>query len=116
VSNAYEPPTSCTPSGYIDLDPDKPLEPNCITLSSSLAGRRPVRDQIPLHYPASDQLASRSAASSRAGRSARQRRRNGVWPEPVCNQVRAISTCWDSSNLSATGRKPGLRPGHRNWI
>jgi len=34
--------------------------------------------------------------------------RNGIWPEPVCDQVR--------SNLSATGRKPGLRPGQRNGI
>ena len=30
--------------------------------------------------------------------------------EPVCDQVRAISTCRNSSNLSATGQKPGLRP------
>jgi len=43
------------------------LKPNPITLSSSLAGRRPVRDQIPLHYPPCDQHASRSATSSRAG-------------------------------------------------
>jgi len=43
-------------------------KPNFITLSSSLAGRRPVRDQILLHYPACNQLASRSATSSRAGR------------------------------------------------
>ena len=38
------------------------------------------------------------ASSSRAGR------------RPVCDQVRTISTCRDSSNLSATGRKPGLQP------
>jgi len=43
------------------------LKPNSITLSSSLAGRRLARDQIPLHYPACDQLANRSATSSRAG-------------------------------------------------
>jgi len=42
--------------------------PNSITLSSSLAGRRPVRDQIRLRCPACDQLASRSATTSRAGR------------------------------------------------
>ena len=48
-------------------------KPNSITLSSSLAGRRPVRDQIPLQYPACDQLASTSAISSRAGsRAARE--------------------------------------------
>jgi len=36
------------------------LKPNYITLSmsSSLGGRRPVRDQIPLDSPACDQLAS----------------------------------------------------------
>ena len=39
----------------------------------------------------SQQLASRSQTSC----------------EPICDQVRAISTCRDSSNLSATGRKPG---------
>ena len=44
------------------------LKPNSITLSSALAGRRPVRDQIPLHCPAFDQIASRSATSARAGR------------------------------------------------
>jgi len=88
------------------------LKPNSITLSSSLASRRPVRDQIPLHYPACDQLASRSATNSRAGR--RTRQRNGIWPEQVCDlQVRAISTCRDSWNLSATDRKPVLRPGLR---
>jgi len=42
-------------------------KPNFVTLSSSLAGRRPVRDQILLHYPACNQLASRSVTSSRAG-------------------------------------------------
>jgi len=47
------------------------FKPNSITLSSSLAGRIPVRDQILLHYPACDQLASRSATSSRAARRAR---------------------------------------------
>jgi len=48
-------------------------KPNSITLSSSLAGRRPVRNQIPLHCPACDQLASRSVTSSRAGsRAARE--------------------------------------------
>jgi len=36
-------------------------------MSSLLAGRRPVRDQIPLHYPACDQVASRSATSQRPG-------------------------------------------------
>jgi len=41
------------------------LKPNSITLSSSLAGRRPFRDQIPLHYPVCDQLASRSTTISR---------------------------------------------------
>jgi len=51
--------------------------------------------QIPLRYPVSDSLA---------------RARNC---EPVCDQVRAISTCQDSSNLSATGRKPGLRPARQ---
>jgi len=44
------------------------VEAKSITLSSSLADRRPARDQIPLHYPACDRLASRSATSSRAGR------------------------------------------------
>ena len=43
------------------------LKPNSFTLSRSLAGRRPVRDQIPLNYSACDQLASRSVTSSRAG-------------------------------------------------
>ena len=33
--------------------------------------------------------------------------------EPVRDQVRGISTCRDSSNLSATGRKSGVRPGGR---
>ena len=70
------------------------LRPNSITLSSSPAGRRPARDQIPFRLLARDQ-------------------RNGISSEPVCDQVRAISTCRDSSNLSATGRKPGLRPGLR---
>jgi len=36
-----------------------------VQLASSLAGRRSVCDQIPLRYPACDQLASRSAASLR---------------------------------------------------
>jgi len=31
------------------------VEAKSITLSSSLADRRPARDQIPLHYPASEQ-------------------------------------------------------------
>jgi len=44
------------------------LKPNSITLSSSLAGRRPASDQIPLRCLACDQLASRSATSSRGGR------------------------------------------------
>ena len=82
--------------------------PNSITMSSSLAGRRPVRDQIPLRCPACDQLVSRSATSSRA------RYRSEIWPEPVCDQVRAISTCRDSLNLSVTCRKPSLRPGLRH--
>ena len=30
--------------------------------------------------------------------------------EPVCDPDGAISICRDSSNLSAAGRKPGLRP------
>jgi len=46
-------------------------------------------------------LASSSRISSRAGATS---------CEPVCDQVRAISRCQDSSNLSATGRKPGLQP------
>ena len=46
------------------------LKPNSITLFSSLARRRPAGDQIPLRYPACDQLASRSTTSSRAGRRA----------------------------------------------
>ena len=37
--------------------------PNSITLSSSLADRRPVRDQIPLSCPVCNQFASRSATS-----------------------------------------------------
>jgi len=46
--------------------------------------------------PAREQVASWS------GR--RTRQRNEIWPEPVYDQVRAISTCRGSSNLSATGR------------
>jgi len=69
---------------------------NCIartmTLTSSLA-----QFATKFHYAV--QLASRS----RAGRRARQH--NGIWPEPVCDQVRDSSTCRDSSNLSLTGRK-----------
>ena len=42
------------------------LKSNSITLAISVAGRKPVRDKIPLHYPVCDQLASRSATSSRA--------------------------------------------------
>jgi len=42
--------------------------PNSTALSSSLAGRRPARDQIPLCYSPGDQLANRSEISSRAGR------------------------------------------------
>ena len=36
----------------------KQSKPNSVTLPSSLATRRRVRDHIPLHYPACDQLAS----------------------------------------------------------
>jgi len=72
---------------------------------------------------ARNQLASRSATSSRAGRRPASEQdivmeygllwRNGIWPEPICDQVRVISTCRDSSNLSATSRKPRLQPGLR---
>jgi len=44
------------------------FKPYSITLSCSLAGRRPVRDQIPLRCPACDQLASWSQTCSWAGR------------------------------------------------
>jgi len=73
--------------------------------------------QIPLRYPAYDQLASKSATSSRADR------------RPASEQVSVMEYglnrcatkfelsrhvhCPDSSNLSAAGRKPGLRPGLR---
>jgi len=33
--------------------------------------------------------------------------------KPVCDHVRAMSTCRDNSNLPATGRKPGLRPARQ---
>ena len=44
------------------------LTSNSITLSSSLAGRRPVRHHIPVHYPGCDQLASWFATRAAAGR------------------------------------------------
>jgi len=47
------------------------------------------KGQIPLRYPARELVTS---------------------CEPVCDQVRAFSTCLDSSHLSAIGRKPRLRP------
>jgi len=77
------------------------LRPNSITLSSSRAGSpagmRPASELdsvMEFGLLGAIQLASSSQTSC----------------EPVCDQVRAISTCRDSSNLSTTGRKPGLRP------
>ena len=48
--------------------PSVQIKPNSITLSSVLADRRPVCDEIPLHHPACDKLAIRFGTSSRAGR------------------------------------------------
>ena len=53
---------------YFEFQCIERFRPNSTILSSSLAGRRPARDQIQLRYPACDQLASSSATSSRAGR------------------------------------------------
>jgi len=82
-------------------------EHRCAVFTHNKSGK----GQIPLRYPARDKL----AISSRAGRRPTSELDSvmDIWPEPVCDQVRANSTCRDSSNLSATGRKPGLRPGLR---
>jgi len=62
--------------------------------------------QIQLRCPARDQLASRSATSSRAGHRELVAEQDSVMEYGLnrcATKVRAISTCRDSSNLSATG-------------
>ena len=83
------------------------FRPNSITLSSSRADSRAglqsaseLDSVMEFGLSGAIQLASSSRTSLSAGRCC----------QPICDQVRAISTCRDSSNLSATGRKPGLRP------
>ena len=51
-------PDACTTPPLLTAYQISNKKPNSITLSSSLAGRRAARDQIPLYYPARDQLAS----------------------------------------------------------
>ena len=94
-----------------------PRVAHSITLSSSLAGRRPARE--PVREPASDldsvmefgkfhyaiqfasQLASWSATCFRLNSISLSRSQTWLqtWFPMCCRQVRAISTCRDSSNL-----------------
>jgi len=59
---------------------------------------------------------------SRAGRIPAANQSATGFCEPIYDQVRATWTCRDSSNLSTTGRKPGLRPAREpvadlaSWI
>jgi len=53
--------STCRDSSILVADRFRPYS---TTLSCSLAGRKPVRDQIPLRCPACDQLASRSRPAS----------------------------------------------------
>jgi len=79
---------------------DTVQRPNSITLSSSQAGLRACL------WPASELDRTMefglSGAIQLAGWSQ-------TMCKPVCDQVQPISTCQDSSNLSATGWKPGLQ-------
>jgi len=82
------------------------LKPNYITLSmsSSLGGRRPVRDQIPLDYPACDQFASRSATSSRAAsRAASSCSKTFVCKSCACRRPNSITL--SSLRSARAGRK-----------
>jgi len=92
------------------------LRPNSITLSSSLAGRRPasepVREQIPLHYLARD-LARELVGElvcDLLWLNFIMLSRSKTWSQtwfPTCRrQVRAISTSRDSSNLVADRFRP----------
>ena len=81
-----------------------------------------AKGQIPLRYAASeparelvrelvcDLLSSWTAMEFCLSRAILLASRSQTTCEPVCDQVRAISTCRDSSNLSASGRKLGMRP------
>ena len=105
------------------------LKPNSITLSRSLAGRRSVRDQIPLHYSACDQLASMSVTSSRAASSWTKtcvctscvcRRPNSIplssslaGRRPVRDQIPLrCSACDQLASRSAISSRAGRRPAH----
>jgi len=101
------------------------LRPNSITLSSSLAGRRPAGKTAREHLfrltnsPAGLRPASEldsviklvTSSSQTSWWTPRASSRGTPGRKPGRRQVRAISTCRNSSNLSATGLRPGLRPG-----
>jgi len=88
--------------------------------ATSLDSTVQVTVKAKFHYAV--QLASRSQTSSQPNsitlsslRPARVVEQDSVMEYGLnrSDQVRAVSTCRDSSNLSATGRKPCLRPGLR---
>jgi len=85
---------------------DRPLKPNSIRQSSSLAGRRPVRDQIPLHYPACDLLAGRSATSWRAGSRAASK---------LDEDLRVHVVCVSQDKFNDTGPVQLASRSQTNW-
>jgi len=96
------------------------LKSNSITLAISVAGRKPVRDKIPLHYPVCDQLASRSATSSRAGSRAASELDEDMRVHFVCVSQAKFHYAGELASRSQTSSRPnsitlsslraGLRP------
>jgi len=95
------------------------LKPNSFTLSRSLAGRRPVRDQIPLNYSACDQLASRSVTSSRAGSRASSELDEDLRVHVVCVSQAKFHYTVQLASTSQTSSRPNsialfsLRPARQ---
>jgi len=80
-------------------------KPNSIALSSSLAGR----DQISLHYPARDQLMSRSATSSRAGSRAASELDEDLRVHVVCVSQAKFHYAIQLANTSQAGLQPARK-------
>jgi len=75
-----------------------------VQLTSS--GRTPVRDQIPLHYPACDQVASRSATSSPAGLRAASELGENLRVHVVCVSQAKFHYAVQLASRSQTSSRP----------
>jgi len=96
--------STCRDSSNLVADRFRPYS---TTLSCSLAGRRPVRDQIPLRCRACDQLASWSQAGQH----------NGIWP--ATRTRRADAGLRPAASRSQTSSRAGRRPARElvtSWI